>query len=96
MRIAGTFHIETPYQRVDQDVLLRDKWTEPQTGLGRKKRIANIKNAFKLNPKVDIDSQRILLVDDVYTTGATVNECAKVLLQGGASRVDVITLARAI
>ena len=95
-RIAGTFHIETPYQRVDQDVLLRDKWTEPQTGLGRKKRIANIKNAFKLNPKVDIDSQRILLVDDVYTTGATVNECAKVLLQGGASRVDVITLARAI
>ncbi len=95
-RIAGRFHIEIPYQRIDRELLLRKKWTEPQTGLGRNKRITNIKHAFGLSQTAELDSLRILLVDDVYTTGATVNECARVLLEGGAGQVDVLTLARAI
>ena len=75
---------------------MRSRWTEPQTGLGRKKRLKNIKNAFKINDSSKIPGKRILLVDDVYTTGATVNECAKTLISDGAKRVDVLTLARAM
>jgi len=58
--------------------------------------LANIKNAFHIRNGSKITGKRILVVDDVYTTGATVNECAKVLLKGGAGQVDVLTLARAI
>lgn len=82
--------------QVARDLLERRRWTEPQTGLGRKKRLANVKNAFSVNDISKISGKRILLVDDVYTTGATVNECAKVLLSGGAEHVDVLTLARAM
>jgi len=81
---------------VARDVLERRRWTEPQTGLGRKKRLTNVKNAFSVNDHSIIAGKRILLVDDVFTTGATANECAKVLLKGGAEHVDVLTLARAM
>jgi len=64
--------------------------------LGRKKRMKNIKNAFMVNDCSRIAGKRILLVDDVFTTGATVNECAKTLINDGAKRVDVLTLARAM
>ena len=77
-------------------MLTRTRWTRSQTGLGRKERKKNIKNAFRLNPNASIDGKRVLLVDDVYTTGATVNECAGVLRKGGAEDVDVLTLARAL
>jgi len=84
-----SLHIET-------DVLVRKKWTRPQTGLGRKGRISNIKNAFDLTDAFLVKGRRILLVDDVFTTGSTVNECARILIHGGAECVDVLTLARAI
>lgn len=82
--------------RLEKTVLLRNRWTEPQTGLGRKQRLSNIKNAFSVEKPLKVKNKNILLVDDVYTTGATVNECAKVLLRAGTSRVDVLTLARAM
>jgi predicted amidophosphoribosyltransferase len=87
---------ELPDIPVARDVLERRRWTEPQTGLGRKKRLTNVKNAFSVNDHSKIAGKRILLVDDVFTTGATANECAKVLLKGGAEHVDVLTLARAM
>jgi ComF family protein len=93
--IAKFLNVRLPDIPVDIDVLTRRRWTEPQTGLRRKERLANIKNAFNINNDSKIAGKRILLVDDVYTTGATVNECSKVLLKGGAGRVDVLTLARA-
>ena len=86
--------LSVPYERIARDVLLRIRKTDPQTGLGRQKRVANMKNAFQLNPAADVTDLRILLIDDVYTTGATVNECARVLLDGGARHVDVLALAR--
>ena len=68
----------------------------PQTGLGRKERMTNMKNAFRVHDAECIRGKRILLVDDVYTTGATVNECARELLDNGAQHVDVLTVARAM
>ena len=95
VRIAECLHVELPDIPIDINALERRRWTEPQTGLGRKERLANIKNAFHIRNGSKITGKRILLVDDVYTTGATVNECTKVLLKGGAGHVDVLTLARA-
>jgi ComF family protein len=81
---------------VERGSLCRTLPTVSQTGLRRKSRLKNVKNAFRtINPSI-INTQRILLIDDIYTTGATVNECAKVLLDGGASRIDVLTVARAV
>jgi len=93
---AKTFNIELSHMHVESHLLARNRWTEPQTGLDRKKRKANIKNAFRVRDAEKLNGKRVLLVDDVYTTGATADECAKVLLGAGAGQVDVLTLARAM
>ncbi len=54
----------------------------------------NVKNVFKTNQKNNLSGARVLLVDDVFTSGSTVNECTKVLLDGGAEHVKVLTLTR--
>jgi len=82
--------------RIERDVLVRKLPTAPQTALGRAQRAVNIKNAFDLNREEAIVNKRVLLIDDVYTTGATVNECGRLLLSRGAHQVDVLTLARAM
>lgn len=82
--------------QIDCDILFKKASTEAQTGLGREQRLTNVKNAFGIYDDKKIKNKTILLVDDVYTTGATVNECARLLLHQGASHVDVLTLARAI
>ena len=95
-RIAAALSVALPNVTIDREVLLRTRWTEPQTGLGRSTRLKNIKNAFGVNDETRVFQKKILLVDDVYTTGATVDECAGVLLKAGAEWVDVLTLARTI
>ena len=95
-QIAENFDIGLSNIRIDTNVLTKSRWTDPQTGLDRKKRMTNIKNAFSVRDETIIKNKRILLVDDVYTTGATVNECAKALLRCNAEYVDVLTLARAM
>ena len=92
---ARTHGAELHDLKIERDILVRSRWTDPQTGLDRIKRMSNIKNAFTVSDKGMVKEKRILLVDDVYTTGATVNECAKTLLKSGAQHVDVLTLARA-
>ena len=81
---------------VEREALRRKRSTPPQTGLGRRDRMRNVKGAFEPGVSHIIPKKRILLVDDVYTTGATVNECAKILLKEGAETVDILTLARAL
>lgn len=70
--------------------------TDSQTGLKKKERQSNIKHAFSLPDPEAIRGRRVLLVDDVYTTGSTLGECARILLEGGADAVGALTLARAI
>jgi len=82
--------------QIYRHALERYRQTKPQSGLDRKERASNLKNAFRLQNPSAVFGKNILLVDDVYTTGSTVNECAGVLLKGGAKRVDVLTLARAM
>jgi len=79
-------------------VLLRIKQREVQTNLKATQRLENVKGCFSVYEKkrAKLIGKSILLIDDVITTGATVNECAKVLKQAGAKRVDVLTLARTL
>jgi ComF family protein len=76
--------------------LQRTRHTQPQTQLSGPERQKNIRGAFEVRRPEAIAEKEILLIDDVFTTGATVQECAKVLLKAGAKRVDVLTLARAM
>jgi ComF family protein len=94
--IADQFNMPPPGVSTSKNALVRTRATIPQTGLGRKARLQNIKNAFSVRDGAAIRDMRILLVDDVYTTGATVNECARELMDDGARCVDVLTLARAM
>jgi len=77
-------------------LLKRAKFTLTQTGLDKKEREKNIKGAFEVTSAKDVKDKNIILVDDVYTTGATVNECAKTLRKAGAKDVAILTLARVL
>ena len=94
-QLNGTGSVSTT-TTVEKGALFRTRCTASQTGLKRKGRLDNIKNAFRVKNTAVIIDRHILLIDDIYTTGATVNECAKVLRGSGASRVDVLTVARAV
>jgi len=76
------------------DGLTRTRQTEPQIELSAEDRRNNVKGAFAANRADMIYGKRILLLDDVMTTGSTVNECAKVLKKAGATLVVVATIAR--
>lgn len=81
---------------MDFRILRRIVDTESQAGLKKEERRSNIRKAFSIAAPERIRGQNILLVDDVYTTGSTLGECAKTLLKGGAEAVGALTLARAI
>lgn len=75
-------------------VFIRARATTPQTGLGKPERRRNIRGAFSVVDPRCVAGRRILLVDDVYTTGATADEAARALTRSGAADVDILTLAR--
>jgi competence protein ComFC len=76
-------------------VLERIRYTTTQTALDRSERMENLHNAFRLRKKADVRGLRVLLIDDVLTTGSTLSECARVLKRAGASSVHAATAARA-
>lgn len=74
------------------DLLIKKRETPPQIGLNARERAANLRDSFAVRGK--LHKQRLVLLDDVMTTGATVRECAKTLIKAGAGEVTVVTLAR--
>ena len=81
---------------VTEDVLVRYKNTSPQSSLDREARQTNIIGAFRLQEKEDVRGKRLLVFDDVFTTGATVREVVNTLWDADPVEVDVLTLARTI
>lgn len=77
-------------------LLARIRPTLPQAGLNRELRRKNIRDAFAVTRPDQVKGKSILLVDDVFTTGATVNECARILKKAGAEWVGVLSVARAL
>lgn len=78
------------------DTLTRPRYTVKQKGLSRKERLANVQGAFAVDEKqaAGLIGKNILLVDDVFTSGATLNECARILKKAGAAQIYVLTIAR--
>ncbi len=89
--IAGHYGLE-----LETAVLKRRKHTLPQFDLGRSERGQNVKDAFEVRRKDKLEGRRVLLVDDVYTTGSTIRECARTLMEAGAEEIAVLTLARTL
>ena len=76
------------------NVLIKVKNTLPQSSLNKKDRFKNIKNAYKIQNKETINNKKILVFDDIYTTGNTVRECSKILKQNGAKEIGILTIAK--
>ena len=88
--VAGRLHSELDFLS-----LRRVRYTLPQTGLGKDERRKNVRGAFQLKDLEIVRGKTILLVDDVSTTGNTLNECARVLKKAGCKKVFCLVLARA-
>jgi len=81
---------------LDRRNLRRIRWTEPQVNLAAHERRANVKGAFAIHDPALVNGRRVLLVDDVLTTGSTADECGRILRASGAADVTVVTVARAL
>ena len=88
--------IAKAYQNLiyDGKSLQKIKDTKMQSSLNKKQRKNNIKNAYNLINQQKIKDKKIVLLDDIYTTGATANECSKMLKQAGAKEILVVTIAK--
>ncbi|MFK7912082.1 MAG: ComF family protein [Akkermansiaceae bacterium] len=89
-------HISSQFDVPWSNALSRIRNTETQTRFSRKKRLKNLRGAFRVKrgQKSKIAKRNIILVDDVFTTGSTANECSRILLESGANDVAVLTLLR--
>jgi len=88
--------ISKEYSLVLKNALEKTRNTRYQNELLKSERLKNLKGAFSVSPRADIKDKNILLIDDIMTTGSTLGECAKTLLDGGARCVKCFTLARGI
>jgi len=78
-----------------RSILLRQRATETQTHFDRQRRMQNLRDAFVLVQNADVSTMNLILVDDIFTTGSTLDECARVLLDADAHAVWAVTAARA-
>ena len=77
-----------------ENVLVKIKDNKPQSELGQNERSDNVKGVYDLKNKKQIYHKQILIVDDIFTTGSTTNECAKILKENNANTVGIFTLAK--
>jgi predicted amidophosphoribosyltransferase len=80
------------------ELLRRVRATEQQVGLSRSQRASNVQGAFGVSAdqRSEIQGRRVILIDDVLTSGATVDACARALLRAKAAQVDVLVFARVV
>ena len=78
---------------VSTDILIRSEYTETQTKKTRIERVSNVSKAFRLSNPEGFSGKHILLIDDIVTTGATLEECANVVLEAEGAKVSIVTLA---
>ena len=98
MIVREALSISTAKTRLEvaTEILARTRDTHSQIGLTSHQRRENMRGAFKVMRAEEVTGREVLLVDDVYTTGTTVSECAKVLRRAGAVKVWVATVARTL
>ena len=84
------------YELPVKNALARVRNTHAQFNLPREARSVNVRGAFQAVDPPALNGRRVLLLDDIFTTGATVAECARILLAAGAKRVEVLALSRAV
>ena len=80
---------------VEPNALKKKRFTTSQTAFSRQKRFQNLQGSFVLNPKFDVNTKKVILVDDVLTTGATLEEAGTRLYKAGVSELSIITIATA-
>ena len=82
--------------KIEKNILYKVKNTAPQSSLNKRQREENVKQVYKVRNIEKIKDQKILIFDDIYTTGNTVNECARTLIEAGLSRknIDILTIAK--
>ena len=80
--------------KLRNNVILKVKNNNTQSKLNKEERAENVKNVYKITNNKEIIDKNILLIDDIFTTGATLNECSKMLKQASAKKVDVLTIAK--
>lgn len=76
------------------EAILKTKKNKTQSLLKRKERFANVKDVYKVNDSFVVKGKSFVLVDDIYTTGATIDECSRVLKQKGAKRICILVIAK--
>lgn len=79
---------------IKNNILQKQRNIKPQSTLNKLERKNNIKNAYTITNKLEIKNKKILLFDDVFTTGSTTNECSRILKENGAIKIGVLTIAK--
>lgn len=87
--LANIFQI-----KYNENILIKIKDNVRQSELSKEERIENVKNVYKVQNSEEIYNKKILLVDDIFTTGNTANECSKILIENSAKKVGIFTIAK--
>ncbi len=80
--------------KVEKNILIKTKNILPQSTLNKEQRITNVQGTYKMQNANKIANKKILIIDDIYTTGSTVNECSKILSQAKVQNIGILTIAK--